>query len=453
MNVSVDFSKITGKMRPVHGFNNASRQTGYGEVLPGFLELRPPFVRLHDTCGFYGGAHYIDVPNVFSDFSADPDNPASYDFSLSDLYIKPLVENGIRIMYRLGVTIEHAPKKYRVFPPADFHKWADICEHIVRHYNCGWAEGFHWGIEYWEIWNEPDGIQKNVEPNGPPMWNGTAQQYYELYSISANKIKSAHPDVKVGGYSSCYILGKFNGSCWAEGDTSYFTDFLSYISAPQTQAPLDFFSYHGYLGKNYLGKIEKEFSFVKATLLEYGFENTEIFDTEWNTNIPNGEKAKDRTEYYVNMRNEKGASHAVAALFEMQRLGLDGAMFYDAQLWWEYGCLFDVPSLRPTKTYSAFALFSLMFEQGSECECIVDSGIYACGATGEKDILGLANTSDRAVVTDISLENAHHGRFSVFITDDKHSFGFTKEINGSNSFELTLPPYSFVGIISEKNDR
>jgi len=447
MKVSADFSKVIGKMKPVHGFNNASRQTGYGELLPDFTALQPPFVRLHDTCGFYGGAHYIDVPNIFPDFSADADNPASYDFTLSDLYIKPLVENGIKIMYRLGVTIEHAPKKYHVYPPADFCKWADICEHIIRHYNCGWADGYHWSVEYWEIWNEPDGIQKNVEPNGPPMWNGTALQYYQLYSITANWIKKLHPEVKVGGYSSCYILGKFNGICWEEGDASYFTDFLRYISAPDTIAPLDFFSYHGYLGKNYIGKIEREYSFVKQTLDHFGFSKTEIFDTEWNTNIADGEKAKDRTEYYVNMRNEKGASHAAAALFEMQRLGLDGAMFYDAQLWWEYGCLFDVPSLSPTKTYMAFRLFSLMFRQGNECECTVGKGLYACAASGKKDILGIANTGENEVETEISLMNAHSDCYSIYITDSGHCSELIDCRNAGDNFTLTVPPYSFIGII------
>lgn len=448
MNVSADFSKTIGPMKPVHGFNNASRECGYGPMLEDFIALKPPFVRLHDTCGFYGGAHYVDIPNIFPDFSAPADDPASYDFTLTDLYIKPLVENGIKVMYRLGVTIEHAPKKYHVYPPADFNKWADICEHIVRHYNCGWADGYNWGIEYWEVWNEPDGIQENVEPNGPPMWNGTAQQYYELYSITANRIKSMHPDVKIGGYSSCYITGKFNGSCWEAGDASYFTDFLEYISGHKTKAPLDFFTYHGYLGKNYIGKIETEYTFVKTTLSHYGFTDTEIHDTEWNTNIANGERAKDRTEYYVNMRNHKGASHAAAALFEMQRLGLDGAMFYDAQLWWSYGCLFEVPSLEPTKTYYAFELFSEMYKQGSACEIIADKGVYACAASGRKDILGLANTGESGIEIRLTLKGCHSWKYKIIVTDEEHCKETVAEFNAESGIDFILNPYSFVEIVS-----
>ena len=73
--LSADFNKPVKKIRPLHGFNNAARQTDYGEVLPAFLALRPPAVRLHDTAYPYGGGHYVDVNNIFRDFSADPDDP------------------------------------------------------------------------------------------------------------------------------------------------------------------------------------------------------------------------------------------------------------------------------------------------------------------------------------------------------------------------------------------
>lgn len=175
--INVDFGKILGRIKPLHGFNNAARKTDYGEIVSDFLKLSPPFVRLHDTGGTYGGSHYVDIPNIFPDFTADADDPANYDFTLTDCYIRPLVEVGVSIMYRLGVTIEHEPKKYNIFAPSDPYKWANICEHIVRHYNDGWAEGHHWNIEYWEIWNEPDGIAPKVEPFGPPNWIGTAEEY------------------------------------------------------------------------------------------------------------------------------------------------------------------------------------------------------------------------------------------------------------------------------------
>ena len=93
----VDFGREAGRIKPLHGFNNCARNTEYGEILPDFLALRPPIVRLHDTVYPYGGGHYVDVNNIFCDFSADPDDETAYDFPLTDLYIKPLADAGIGI--------------------------------------------------------------------------------------------------------------------------------------------------------------------------------------------------------------------------------------------------------------------------------------------------------------------------------------------------------------------
>ena len=39
------------------------------------------------------------------------------------------------------------------------------------HHNEGWADGFNYGIEYWEIWNEPD-FDKDDASN-KRTWGGT----------------------------------------------------------------------------------------------------------------------------------------------------------------------------------------------------------------------------------------------------------------------------------------
>lgn len=428
-------------MKPVHGFNNAARITGYGKLLPEFAALKAPFIRLHDTCGEYGGAHYIDIPNIFPDFSADENLPDSYDFTLSDLYIGEIVKSGSEIMFRLGVTIEHAPKKYHIFAPSDAEKWASVCEHIVRHYNCGWANGFHMNIKYWEIWNEPDGLDPSVEPFGPPMWCGTAEEYYRLYSVTARRIKKAHPDVFVGGYSSCYILGANVGGKWTEGPVDFFTDFLKYITSPKTSAPLDFFSWHGYLGRDRLEKLEREYTFVKKTLSAYGFSDIPVFDTEWNCNIATGEVDENRTVYYVNMRNEYGASHAAAALCEMQRLGIDGAMYYDAQLWCAYGALFNVPELTPTKTYYAFRAFSELYALGNACKAECDGCAYVCAASdGNICRMIISNIKDFDVDTEINI--GEYVSAAAYLTDrDSTEKPFTVTHG-----RLTLPANSFVYI-------
>ena len=449
--LNADFSKEIKKMRPLHGFNNSARKTDYGEILPDFLRLAPPIIRLHDTVYPYGGGHYVDVNNIFTDWNADPDDEDAYDFTLTDLYIKPIAEAGIEIMYRLGCNIEHAPKKYNVFPPQNFSKWADVCEHIVRHYNKGWANGFNYNIRFWEIWNEPDGLDPEIEPFGPPNWQGTAEQYYELYRITANRLKEKHPEILVGGYSSCYILGKHINGRWEEGDASFFTDFLEYISDKKTKAPLDFFTWHGYLGNQGIKKIDKEFTFVDETLNKYGFTDTLRIDSEWNCCVCDKDTPEYRDQFYINMRNEKGASHIFAALCEMQRAGVDIAMFYDAQLWKEYGPLFHVPSLKKTKTYNAFKLFGELYENGTECESSQEGDVYTLAVKGELQKIALANVSFREQTVSVALNAISGNEAECTLTDkysdeasaDPGSFSFQKTGSTSGAFTLKMPPCSF----------
>ena len=441
INVNVDFNNILGRIKPVHGFNNSARESNYGPLLDSFTALKPPFVRLHDT-GYHGNAHYVDVPYIFRDFSADPDDEKSYDFTLTDYYIRPLIENGIKVMYRFGVTIEHEPKKYNIFAPSDPQKWADVCEHIVRHYNDGWANGFHYGIEYWEIWNEPDGLNPECEPFGCPNWIGTAEEYYELYSCTAKTIKELHPDVKIGGYSSCFILGKFDNGRWVAGDASYFTNFLEHII--REKAPLDFFTYHGYLGRKYLEKIEIESSFVNETLNHYGFTKTEIIDAEWNVNICDIETDNRRVQNYINYRNEKGASHVAASLYEMQRCPIDSAMYYDAQLWVEYGGLYHVPSLEPSKTYYAFKQFGELYEQGNWCRTSNhEDNVFSCAAVGDKKLLCIANINETEKEIQLKMSEKIT---QVILTDKTHDY---EMIDFDDNGTIILPPYSFVTIYAE----
>ena len=133
--VDIDFGSTTGPMLPLHGVCNSPLMTK--GVQESFRDAGIPFMRPHDACGAFGGAHYIDIPNLFPDFSKDESDPASYDFKLTDAYLGTIVAAGTEVFYRLDVTFEPQTKfikPYNVIPPPDFAKWARICEHVVRHY-------------------------------------------------------------------------------------------------------------------------------------------------------------------------------------------------------------------------------------------------------------------------------------------------------------------------------
>ena len=113
-------------------------------------------------------------------------------------------------------SIEHAPVKRFVHPPADCARWAAVCLGIVRHYNEGWANGSRYGIRYWEIWNEPE--------NRPAMWSGTDEDYFRLYRAAAQTLKQAYPDLKIGGPALGYS-GRMEGGSFTPSE--FVTNFLA----------------------------------------------------------------------------------------------------------------------------------------------------------------------------------------------------------------------------------
>lgn len=188
--LTVDFSDLLGEIRPLHSVNMGPISLGgVIDLSEHHRELGFPLTRTHDALFGLPGA--IDVHCVFPLFDADPEDPANYTFGLSDDYVKSIIDVGSKVYYRLGETIEHHRiRKHFSNPPKDFDKWARICVNIVRHYNEGWAGGFHYDIQHWEIWNEA---------SNPPCWTGTMEDYYRLYETAVRALKAHNPKLKVGG--------------------------------------------------------------------------------------------------------------------------------------------------------------------------------------------------------------------------------------------------------------
>ena len=260
--LSVNFSQAIGAIKPVNGVNNGPLTCNFSQdARPYFKEARIPFSRLHDTEYPFGAGEFVDVHCLFRNFGCDENDPANYNFTLTDEYLKAIDECGTKIIYRLGATIEHQPVKVHAVPPADYLKWARVCEHIIRHYNEGWANGLHLGVEYWEIWNEP-------ELGGHQCWTGTPEEYCRFYITVVTYLKEKFPRLKFGGPACCSVYGDFA------------KQFLEALTADGGRAPLDFFSWHGYMRDPRKGA--RAARHLDALLKEYGYEQTESIYDEWN---------------------------------------------------------------------------------------------------------------------------------------------------------------------------
>lgn len=356
---------------------------------------------------------------------------ASYDFAFTDIYLRNLVNSGCKIFYRLGITIEnfYAIKAYRTAPPKDFKKWARICEGVIRHYNHGWAEGFHYGIEYWEIWNEPE---------NPPMWSGSMEEYFKLYSTTAKHLKKQFPEIKVGGYASCgfYAVTRDGMNDFYRSFITWFDEFLIY--AKKERAPLDFYSWHLYTSD--LDELITHAEYVTKKLRKAGFDRTENIFNEWNYI----DKTAKGYAKFDSMKEIPAALFIAGAFCRMQDSPVDKAMYYDAEPSRTYCGLFYFPSQRVTPAYYAFKTFNELYKLGNRIECsgIRTRNIFTLAAADEHAAAAMLVNSGKAerkieLETSASLKKAE-----ITLLDKEHSFSLVKSLLRGHI--LTLPQESIL---------
>ena len=415
-NLSVDFSLITGPVKPMHAVNNGpvykfaedQRITN----LEHFRAAGIPYARTHDAAFYddYGGEHIVYIVNIFPNFDAYPEDPASYDFQLTDEYLRIMELAGVKPFYRLGNKIEHWSKKYGTLPPKDFHKWAVICEHIIRHYTEGWADGFHMDIEYWEIWNEPD-----LDPDDSThkrCWGGTMLEFFELYDITAKHLKACFPHLKIGGPA---LAGNVQ---WAE-------KFLA-----QLDAPLDFFSWHTY--GNDPVKIGEKNIFFRQLLDKYGFTNTETILNEWN--YVKGWTGDDWVQTLRDEKGLKGAAFIAAAMCISQKTPLDILMYYDARPCGMNGMFSTDLVCDRLKGYYPFEAFNTLYQLGNEVQSQDADDCWICAAKKKgKAAVMLSHFTEDPAATEQYLLNLNHLsegkaiKAAFYLLDETHDLELVRE--------------------------
>ena len=264
----VDFSKEVGEVKRLNGVCGWARLAGtkYNSFDHLLKELDIPKARFHDAVLDNPGMQLIDVSRVFPLFHLDPDDERNYDFKATDDLLRKVKEAGVEIEYRLGESIEHqSGRRYNCMIPGDMEKWAEICAHIVRHYNEGWANGFHWNIRDWAIWEEPNTVPELFDPGDEPYEDTVAKYYFPLYEVTVKRLKREFPGIRVCGPQAGISIRK---------DLTGFVDFCE-----ARGLPIDVFAFGNYERDPEV--ILGNTAFCRRYLDEHGFKDTKIQVCEW----------------------------------------------------------------------------------------------------------------------------------------------------------------------------
>lgn len=374
---SVDFGKSNGIVKPVNGVNLWARMSNarYDDHQELMTAARFSTIRLHDAPWDNPGLRLVDVQHIFGNAKADAKNPDNYYFLQTDDYIKRILEGGSKVIYRLGTSIEHtSPQFYYAKEPKDHAQFAEVCAGIIRHYNEGWADGFNWNIEYWEIWNEPDGI--------PNMWDTRDFAVFcQFYVDVAKRLRKEFPKIKIGGPALC------------SANQEKIAQLIKFCK--EQNAPLDFLSWHCYT--NNLNAITESSSRVRKLLNENGFTKTELhlnewhyFPANWNEIHGKGWTPASRSKLRNGLKGMNGidsAAFCAAVLTRWQDLPITMGNYYAASLVGEtdWGLFDDYGT--PFKTYYAFKMFGEFIHKAPNRVKTTDDGksISLLGATGSND--------------------------------------------------------------------
>ena len=431
--ILVDFSKNAGPVKPMHSVNNGPvYKHADDQRITNIEQYRAagiPFARIHDASFYetYGGEHIVDVNMIFTDFSKDPADPSSYDFTLTDEYLQVIEAGGAKVFYRLGSKIEHWAKKYNTLPPPDFKKWAVVCEHIIRHYTEGWADGFHMDIQYWEIWNEPDLDEDDSAHKR--CWGGTAKQFFDLFNVTCKHLKSCFPQLKIGGPACAGLKNK-----WMQP---------FFQSLKENGIKPDFFSWHMYASG--VEEMQRQIRLARQRLDQAGLHETESILNEWN--YVKGWHKEDWIYSLKTMKGLKGSAFIASSICMAQYEPLEHLMFYDARPC-AMNSLFNTDFVfECLKGYYPFYMFNQLYKQ--DLAVPVESegeNIWGAAAVGGEQNLMLSYFNDDVSAPEKSVEiqfknvrNTDKVRLQYYCLDENHDCELVKEeIFSANDFSAYI---------------
>jgi len=402
--VNIKFGKKAGRIKPLNGINGGPRSGGYGlpcDLTEEFSEMGIPIVRTASCAGEYGNNQFINIHCIFPDPDADEELEESYNFLPTDLYLASIKNTGAEIMYRLGESPEPYSRKLFVKAPRDFGKWARICEHIIMHYNEGWANGFKLGIKFWEIWSAPDSAEGFV---------GNPSEYYELYRVTATHLRERFPKIRIGAYGArgFYSLNRLDATEEMKTYVPFMQKFFAYVNS--TGAPLDFFTWSCYTSNP--DELDMHIKYARTYLDSAGLKRTKSILCEYNS-VKRGTAP-------IALREDFPAQLA-ASLILAQKSSCDMMLYATSDVFDPTNGLFSVDDRITPHRYAAFNVmcaFNRLYRLGTAAEYSQDyrKEVYSLTAYDDNEAVILLVTRDYSGKVELVLEGCDFTTCSVVKT-------------------------------------
>jgi xylan 1,4-beta-xylosidase len=256
VSIEVDAAKSQGPLKPVWSFfgydePNYTYMKDGRKLLSELAALSPVtvYVRAHNLLTTGDGTPALKWGSTNA-YTEDASGTPRYDWTILDRIFDSYLERKMKPLVEIGfmpeaLSVKPQPYQHQwapdktynriftgwAYPPKDYSKWGELIYQWVRHSaeKYGKAEVESW---YWEVWNEP-----NIG-----YWQGTPQEYHQLYDYAVDAVKRALPSARVGGPHS---TGPGN-----EPAAKFLRDFLEHVvrgknyATGKTGSPIDYIGFH-----------------------------------------------------------------------------------------------------------------------------------------------------------------------------------------------------------------
>ena len=402
--LAVDFASQTGPIRPeIH--SSGFGPTICSQTAPALEDLKSmgfKSARTHDWALINPNQRVCDYFHLFPLMHHDAKDPKNYVFGPTDHLLKRTREEmGADVFFRLGTSIEHSGNKvhFNAVIPDDFDKVAEVFAATVRHYNHGWANGYKWGLKYWEIWNEPDGLRtmwfppEGIEASDMKVDSAVRKkcraQFVAFFVTALKRLKSEFGDtIKVGG------------PAFSAMNDVFYTDWLDVLLTGCREAGVapDFVSWHGYARDPM--RFVHEADYVRKVCDSYGFPKCELIINEWHyfgenygwADLQNCSDPAVKARIWDGPDSHNGirsACFTLATLANLERSKVSQAFYYGCRHTGAWG--FKDEMQRKYKVFYALKLFGdILRDYTLICDCRSEGSVTLFPVTrpdGRKGLL------------------------------------------------------------------